>query len=70
MSQKSFYLIGHYAISGFGWTYLYNVLGNFGRKINAFKNFRGDKMLDLISVLGHRGNELDVKNSCNVIKLK
>ena len=23
MSQKSFYLIGHYAISGFGWTYQY-----------------------------------------------
>ena len=23
----------------------------FGRKMNAFKNFRGDKMLDLISVI-------------------
>ena len=23
----------------------------FGRKMNAFKNFRGDKMLDLICVL-------------------
>ena len=32
---------------------IYIVPSNFGRKINAFKNFRGDKMLDLISVLAN-----------------
>ena len=32
---------------------IYIVLSNFGRKISASKNFRGDKILDLICVLGH-----------------
>ena len=30
----------------------------FSRKMNAFKNFRGDKILDLISVLCHNDIQL------------